>query len=94
VVFNNGGGAIFSLLPQAQLPEFKDYWLTPTGLDIARIASLYGLRHHRVYDKTLFTGAIESALDNSGVDLIEVMIDREQSIARRKAYWKSVATIG
>ncbi len=92
VVFNNGGGAIFSLLPQAQLPEFKDYWLTPTGLDIARIARLYGMKHHRVDDKTGFTTAFETSLEHPGVDLIEVMIDREQSIARRRTYWRSVVS--
>ena len=38
VVFSNGGGAIFGYLPQATLPGFERYWLTPTGLNLAGVA--------------------------------------------------------
>ena len=82
VVFNNGGGAIFEHLPQRDLPEFERYWLTPTGLDIARIASLYDLRHARITTQDAFEDAFEQALAKPGVDIIEVMVEREPSLAR------------
>jgi len=90
VAFNNGGGAIFGYLPQARLPEFKSHWLTPTGLDIARIANLYALRHHCVRDIAQFETAFDRSLKRNGVDLIEIIIDREQSLRRHHKYWESV----
>ena len=90
VVFNNGGGGIFGYLPQRDLPEFEQYWLTPTDLDIARIAKLYGLRHSPVEDAAGFEQALMSALDSPGVDLIEVLVDRQESVARHQAYWQAI----
>lgn len=91
VVFNNGGGAIFGYLPQAALPEFEACWLTPPGLDIAQIAQLYGLNHHRVRDEKQFTKALKRAINTPGADMIEVIIDREDSLRRHKRYWKIVS---
>ncbi len=90
VVFNNGGGAIFEYLPQADLPEFETYWLTPPALDIAQIARLYSLNHHCIQDAEQFETALLSALDSSGVKLIEVLVDRKESVRRHKAYWETV----
>lgn len=92
VVFNNGGGAIFEYLPQASLPDFERYWLTPTNLDPVHIAALYGLRHHRVEQAAAFESALHESLSTQGVGLIEVVIDRAQSVERHRAYWKSVAS--
>jgi 2-succinyl-5-enolpyruvyl-6-hydroxy-3-cyclohexene-1-carboxylate synthase len=91
VVFNNDGGAIFGYLPQSELAEFERYWLTPTRLDISRIAALYGLAHHRVRDSDQLEAALSASLNAPGVDLIEVMVDREDSLARHRAYWSAVA---
>jgi len=90
VVFNNGGGAIFGYLPQRNLPDFERYWLTPTGLDIAQVARLYGLAYHRAGDAEAFEAALERSLGGPGVDIIEVVIDREESVARHQAYWGEV----
>lgn len=87
VVFNNGGGAIFGYLPQRILPEFERYWLTPTGLDIAQVARLYGLAYHRAGDVEAFEAALERSLVGPGVDIIEVAIDRAESVTRHQAYW-------
>lgn len=90
VVFNNGGGAIFGYLPQARLPGFERYWLTPTGLDVAQIARLYGLGHRRVHEVRAFGAALAESLGRSGVDLIEVVVDRQESLRRHLAYWSRV----
>ena len=92
VVFNNGGGAIFAHLPQRDLPEFERYWLTPTGLDIARIAALYDLRHTRITTQDAFEDAFGQALAKPGVDIIEIMVERELSLAWHRRYWSSVAS--
>ena len=90
IVFNNGGGAIFSYLPQAGLADFERYWLTPTGLELEQVAYLYGLRHRRVSDAQDFELAFDELLDTLGTGLIEVMIDREESVRRHKEYWDRV----
>jgi 2-succinyl-5-enolpyruvyl-6-hydroxy-3-cyclohexene-1-carboxylate synthase len=92
VVVDNGGGAIFGHLPQAGLPHFERYWLTPTGLDIGRIAQLYGLAHRRVGDAPGFEASLLASLAAPGVQVIQACVDREQSLARHRAYWRSVAS--
>jgi 2-succinyl-5-enolpyruvyl-6-hydroxy-3-cyclohexene-1-carboxylate synthase len=94
VVFNNGGGAIFEHLPQRRLPEFERYWLTPTGLDIARIAELYDLRHAEVSTQDAFEAAFEQALTRPGPELIEVVVERERSLSWHRDYWARVASAG
>ncbi len=75
VVFNNGGGGIFSFLPIA---DYRDGWEelfgTPTGLDLAKVADLYGLSFSRV------TGYrdLEQAIERPG--LVEVPLDRERNV--------------
>ena len=49
VVVNNDGGGIFSFLPQAGFPDsFERLFGTPTGIDLARLADVYGLTHEHV----------------------------------------------
>ena len=48
VLLDNGGGGIFDFLPVAGIPEqelYDTHVATPTGLDFARAAELYGLGH-------------------------------------------------
>jgi 2-succinyl-5-enolpyruvyl-6-hydroxy-3-cyclohexene-1-carboxylate synthase len=87
VVMNNGGGGIFGYLPQAGLAGFERLWLTPAGLDFGQMAMLYGLAFQRVAQTQDFEVALRQALANPGPKLIEVLIDREESLARHRAYW-------
>jgi 2-succinyl-5-enolpyruvyl-6-hydroxy-3-cyclohexene-1-carboxylate synthase len=90
IVFNNGGGGIFEYLAQAKLPQFERYWLTPPLLDIGQIARLYDLGYHRVSNAGDFRQAFRQTLDSNRTDLIEVSVDRQQSVARHRAYWEAV----
>jgi 2-succinyl-5-enolpyruvyl-6-hydroxy-3-cyclohexene-1-carboxylate synthase len=77
VVINNDGGGIFDFLPQADaLPdqEFEALLGTPRGVDIAKAAALFGLRHQSV--ETL--GQLPDALSR-GTGLIEVKAERRTS---------------
>jgi 2-succinyl-5-enolpyruvyl-6-hydroxy-3-cyclohexene-1-carboxylate synthase len=50
VVIDNDGGGIFGLLPQAEampVEEFEALLGTPRGIDVAKAASLFDLRHRR-----------------------------------------------
>ncbi len=90
VVLNNGGGGIFDRLPQAKLEQFEQHWLTPTNLDFSKIADLYSLNFHRVVRQSEFSPALDAATQESGISMIEVVIDREQSVARHKAWLDAV----
>ena len=91
IVLNNGGGGIFSYLPQAGLEEFERAWLTPTELDFSHAARMYGLDYRHVENAEAFDAALAAALAHEGADLIEVRVDRESSVARHRDYWAAVA---
>ncbi|MDP2878259.1 MAG: 2-succinyl-5-enolpyruvyl-6-hydroxy-3-cyclohexene-1-carboxylic-acid synthase [Sulfuricella sp.] len=91
VVLNNGGGGIFSYLPQAGLEEFERGWLTPTELDFSHAARMYGLDFRRVENGADFDAALALALAHDGPDLIEVAVEREISVNLHRAYWAVMA---
>ncbi len=47
VVVNNGGGHLFSLLPQRDLPEHQDLFVTPHAVDIGGLCEAAGAGHER-----------------------------------------------
>lgn len=87
VVLNNGGGGIFGYLPQAGLPEFERGWLTPAGLDIEQAAGLFGVAYRRAASGAELGRALDALLAEPGTRLLEVVIDREASLAHHRAYW-------
>lgn len=91
IVLNNGGGGIFSYLPQAGLEDFARAWLTPTELDFSHAARMYGLEYQKVKCGEDFDAALVSALAHEGADLIEVQVDRESSVSHHRDYWAAVA---
>ncbi len=90
VVLNNGGGGIFGYLPQAGLESFERLWLTPAGLDFEQVARLYGLAYRRADTPQAFAGIFAQALETPGVNLVEVTVGREESIACHRAYWAAM----
>ncbi|MDP2786340.1 MAG: 2-succinyl-5-enolpyruvyl-6-hydroxy-3-cyclohexene-1-carboxylic-acid synthase [Sulfurimicrobium sp.] len=90
VVLNNGGGGIFEYLPQSQLENFERAWLTPLGLDFAHAARMYGLGYQKIGRAADFQAALALTL-TGGAHLIEIMVERDISVARHRAYWMAVA---
>ena len=89
VCLNNDGGGIFEFLPQAgqvTRDEFEAIFGTPLGLDLARLAGLYGIEHRRI-------GQLDelAAAGSGGHALIEVPIDRKQNVGVHGALWDRVA---
>ncbi len=81
VLIDNGGGGIFDFLPVAgQRDAFEEHVATPTGLDPARVAQLFGLDHHHVRDITAFRAALDHGLADDGVTLVEVRSDRAANV--------------
>ncbi len=81
VLIDNGGGGIFDFLPVAsQRDAFEEHVATPTGLDPAHVAQLFGLDHRLVGDVAAFRAALDHGLASDGVTLIEVRSDRAANV--------------
>ncbi len=67
---NEGGGAIFSRLPQKQTlgeEEFEALMTTPGGMDVKAAAGLFGLGHRLVDDLAGLPAALAA-----GTGIIEI----------------------
>jgi 2-succinyl-5-enolpyruvyl-6-hydroxy-3-cyclohexene-1-carboxylate synthase len=68
---------------------------TPTGLDFAQAARLYGLEHEVVADIAAFRAALEQALTPRPGDsrIIEARTDRARNVALHRRAWEAVAGV-
>jgi 2-succinyl-5-enolpyruvyl-6-hydroxy-3-cyclohexene-1-carboxylate synthase len=64
---------------------------TPTGLDFARAAALYGLEHETVGDVAGFRAALERALAAPCSTMIEVRSQRDVNVELHRRIWSAVA---
>jgi 2-succinyl-5-enolpyruvyl-6-hydroxy-3-cyclohexene-1-carboxylate synthase len=65
---------------------------TPTGLDFAAAASLYGLAHERVEDVFAFRAALEASLDGGRESsIIEVRGQRDANVQLHRRVWEAVS---
>ncbi len=64
---------------------------TPTGLDFATTARLYGLDHEAVADMAAFRAALERALASSSSAIVEVRTKRAQNVELHRRIWEAVA---
>ncbi|WP_405149566.1 2-succinyl-5-enolpyruvyl-6-hydroxy-3-cyclohexene-1-carboxylic-acid synthase [Sphaerisporangium sp. NBC_01403] len=94
VVINNDGGGIFSLLPQAGLPEsFERVFGTPHGVDLSYVAAATGTPH------TLLSSIddLPKAIRGEGVRIVEARTDREENarvhVAMREAAQEAVRSL-
>ena len=80
VVVDNDGGGIFSFLPQAELvapDRFETLFGTPHGLDLARLATAYGVPVTRVER----LDELPPALEGRGVRVVLVRTERAANVA-------------
>ena len=99
VLLDNGGGAIFDFLPVARSKmalaggRYSEHIATPTGLDFAHAAALYGLEHERVTDLIGFRAALERALRRRAASsIIEVPSDRSANLELHERTWSAVSS--
>jgi len=87
IVINNGGGAIFDMLPITTHHSLMDtYFRTPQTADFKTLAQTYGLNFYRAERKT----ELNKLLQNSKVDtpcIIECKTDARSSMALRNNVW-------
>jgi 2-succinyl-5-enolpyruvyl-6-hydroxy-3-cyclohexene-1-carboxylate synthase len=90
VVPNNDGGAIFSFLPQRELPEFEELFATPHGLELDAICRAARAGHARVEHAADLIPAVEGARGAGGVHVVEVPIDRARNVELHAAVQEAV----
>jgi 2-succinyl-5-enolpyruvyl-6-hydroxy-3-cyclohexene-1-carboxylate synthase len=81
VCVNNGGGGIFDFLPVAAAADpalYEEHIVTPSGVDLRRLAAVAGLEHVEAA-----TPEEVSAAAHGGV-LIEVRTDRRDNVERHR----------
>ncbi len=79
-------------LTTASEPDiFTNHIATPTGLEFADAAKLYGLDHERVKDVASFRAALERALASERSAIVEVRGDRRENVRLHARVWQAVA---
>ena len=92
VVIDNDGGGIFHFLPVAgETDHFTEHVATPHGVDLARAAALYGLRHVLADDVAGFDAGLDEALAADGSTLLQVRTDRDANVGLHREVWAAVA---
>ena len=92
VVLDNGGGGIFSFLPQAVHEDvFEEVFGTPLGLRMEDVAKLYDLDFCPVEAKEELTPALARALSGERPAMVVVRFSRPDSVAGHRACWRAVA---
>jgi 2-succinyl-5-enolpyruvyl-6-hydroxy-3-cyclohexene-1-carboxylate synthase len=84
VVVDNDGGGIFSFLPQATAlagERFETLFGTPHGLDLAALASAYGVDARRLAPGEDVATAVSRAADEGGVRVLVIPTDRAANVA-------------
>ena len=84
VVVNNGGGHLFSLLPQRDLPEHRDFFVTPHAVDIGGLCGAAGAGHERAERASELLPALDRAAGAGGLNVVEVVADAELGLRRRR----------
>jgi 2-succinyl-5-enolpyruvyl-6-hydroxy-3-cyclohexene-1-carboxylate synthase len=99
VLIDNGGGGIFDFLPvsaadMARTPSdiYTRHIATPSGLDFAAAARLYGLEHERAEDLAGFRAALERAFARASSGIVEVRGERAANVALHRRVWDAVST--
>jgi 2-succinyl-5-enolpyruvyl-6-hydroxy-3-cyclohexene-1-carboxylate synthase len=96
VLVNNAGGGIFDFLAVSRTPMGREdeiytrHVATPTGLDFAHAAALYGLTHERVDSVAELRAALERALAQAQSAIVEVRTDRAENVALHERVWRAV----
>jgi len=85
VVIDNDGGGIFSFLPIAEFREhFEALFATPHGLDLSRVADLFGARHHLPASASELRRTLRGCVEG-GFHLVQVRTDRSTNPAHHRA---------
>jgi len=98
VLLDNGGGGIFDFLPvsRAAMAQESDIYTrhvaTPTGIDFAKAAELYGLAYERAETIPALRAALERALTpQADSAIVHVKTDRAANVKLHSRVWSAVS---
>jgi 2-succinyl-5-enolpyruvyl-6-hydroxy-3-cyclohexene-1-carboxylate synthase len=98
VLLDNEGGGIFDFLPVSRAGTarendvYTDHIATPTGLDFAKAAELYGLEYERVETIPALRAALERALaPRTSSTIVHVKTDRASNVELHRRIWNTVS---
>jgi 2-succinyl-5-enolpyruvyl-6-hydroxy-3-cyclohexene-1-carboxylate synthase len=91
VVIANGGGEIFSLLPQRELAEHRELFVTPHDADLRALTEATGAGHARVERSGELLPALDQAREAGGLQVVEVVVDPSHALELRSALRATVS---
>ncbi|MBJ7382108.1 MAG: 2-succinyl-5-enolpyruvyl-6-hydroxy-3-cyclohexene-1-carboxylic-acid synthase [Acidimicrobiia bacterium] len=93
VIVDNQGGAIFSFLPQAQIPEsFETLFGTPHSVDIALLCAAHGVSATEVGLPEEVAPALARAIADGGLSVVLLRTDRDANVAHHREAWSAVSS--
>lgn len=88
VLFNNGGGTIFRMLPVAKFKEtHQTYFETPQDALIVSLCRGFDVNHELISKPEQFAPAYQRCISSSGVHVIECLTDPDDSMNERHKLW-------
>ncbi len=101
VLLDNEGGGIFDFLAVSRaamgqgIDVYTRHIATPTGLDFAKAAELYGLAYERAETIPALRAALERALaPRAGSTVVHVRTDRSANVELHERVWSAVYRSG
>jgi 2-succinyl-5-enolpyruvyl-6-hydroxy-3-cyclohexene-1-carboxylate synthase len=91
VVVRNEGGHIFSAMAQRDLPEHRSLFVTPHDADLGALTRAAGAGHVLVERAGELVPSLSAASETGGLQVVEVAVDPEASLARRDAMRQAIA---
>ena len=82
VLLDNGGGGIFTHLPQAALAEFERAWLAPQAFSAPALAEAFALDYVQAHTAAEALAEARATLDGARARIVHVKIQREHSLAQ------------
>ncbi len=89
LVIDNDGGGIFGFLPQAEAlgeEEFEALLGTPRGVEVAKVADLFGLPHRRIESMDELPAALAG-----DTGLIELQVERKANVGMHRRHSAAVS---
>jgi 2-succinyl-5-enolpyruvyl-6-hydroxy-3-cyclohexene-1-carboxylate synthase len=94
ILINNGGGAIFGMLPIAkEKRNFDDYFLTPLNLDFSKLIKTYKGKYYSIKSFNSLQTKLNESISNKSFSLLEIKTDYNRGIELRKKYFRDVLKI-
>jgi 2-succinyl-5-enolpyruvyl-6-hydroxy-3-cyclohexene-1-carboxylate synthase len=93
VIVDNRGGAIFSFLPQAQIPEsFETLFGTPHSVDIALLCAAHAVSATEVWLPEEVAPTLARAIADGGLSVVLLRTDRDTNVVHHREAWSAVSS--